>query len=300
MRPKATRSVDIITALTAAILPTALSGCGSQNAADDPTADSDALTHRARLVASAWDGSHASAAWRAGYHPIGEVVQLPRGGWHSTADARAYESRSSVLIGTMPTRSPKTGSVKWANSPSLERPLTPAATAYSKLSGGRVGGRPHLTVTKTKLAEMTVSTSRGRATVPAWEFTLDGYDSPLKQAAVMASGLPRSPIHGTRELPGQPLRLAGVAEDGHSVTVTFLQGVCDKRSTPVVVETGGSVVLSYPITRRHETKLCTKQAKLEQVTVRLKRSVGDRVLLDAITGRPLAYKPSHGLSPSWT
>lgn len=298
MRTKSWRAISPLTALAVAGL-VALPGCGNQSDAGDAGADSSALTDRARQVAAAWDGSNAADAWREGYHPMGAVVQPPRGGWHTTADEQAYRDRSFVLRAVLP-HGPKTGPVTWANRRSLDRPLEPGAEAYGALSGGRVGGHPHLTVTKTEPAEMTVATSRGPATVPAWEFTLDGYASPLKRAAAVASELPEPPIRATRELPGQPLKLTGTADDGRSVTVTVLRGVCDKRSALDVVETQGSVVLSYASTRRHSRELCTKQAKLQQVTARLDQPIGDRTLLDAMTGRPIAYKPDFGSSPSWS
>jgi hypothetical protein len=37
---------------------------------------------------------------------------------------------------------------------------------------------------------------------------------------------------------------------------------------------------------------------LQQVTVKLKYPVGDRVLLDALTGQPVPYKGLNGISPS--
>ncbi|RRQ69346.1 hypothetical protein CQW39_35715 [Streptomyces griseofuscus] len=49
------------------------------------------------LVAKAWEGSAAAAAWRAGYHPMGEVVRLPRGGLRSQDDKRAFFDHDFVL-----------------------------------------------------------------------------------------------------------------------------------------------------------------------------------------------------------
>ncbi|MFE7706356.1 hypothetical protein ACFU6I_11265 [Streptomyces sp. NPDC057486] len=300
MRIRASRSLSLLaaTAVSAAGLG-AISGCGDQKGAGS---DTEVLAHRAREVAGAWDGSTAAAAWRAGYHPMGDVVQLPRGGLRSQADKQVYQDHNLALRGTMPNTGPKNGQVTWAGGRSLTRPLTGAAESYKTLAGGHTDGKPHLTVTGAKLGEMSVATSRGPAVVPAWLFTLDGYASPLKQAAVIPSPLPRPPIGRANDVPGYPLdRLVQIAADGRSVTMVALHGACDDGPVVNVLETHGSVVLSGSVKHRKDDRvLCTKQARLQQVTVKLARPVGDRVVLDAHTGRPVPYKPPHGPSPSWS
>lgn len=273
----------------------AVSSCASQKAAAG--GDTDALADRARQVAAAWDGSDAAAAWRAGYYPMGEVVQLPRGGLRSQADKQAYENQSFVLRGELPSTGPKDGQVTWTGDESVTLPLVGADESYKALAGARIDGEPHLTVTGAKLGKMTMATSRGQATVPAWLFTLDGYATPLKQAAVVPSKLPKPPIKAAREIPGLPLnRLVKIAEDGRSVVVVALHRVCDEEPEVDVLETRGSVVLSAAAKNPGGGGKCTKQARMQQVTVKVSRPVGDRVLLDARTGQPVPYKGLHGLS----
>lgn len=153
----------------------AVSGCGSEK---EGGSTAEVAVDRARQVAAAWDGSQAADAWRAGYYPMGEAVQLPRGGLRSQADKRAYQAQNFVLRGELPTTRPKDGRVAWASGVSLTRPLVGAHTAYMTLARARVEEIPHLTVTGAKLGEMTLATSRGPATVPAWFFMLQGYATP--------------------------------------------------------------------------------------------------------------------------
>ncbi|MDG4859705.1 hypothetical protein P8605_16365 [Streptomyces sp. T-3] len=276
----------------------AVSGCGSQV---ETGSDAESLARHAQKVATAWDGSTAAAAWRAGYHPMGEVVQLPRGGLRSKADKQAYEDHNFVLAGKLPATWPKDGRVAWSGDRSLTRPLAGADESYETLSHARVGGSPRLTVTGVKLGEMNLDTSRGPALVPAWLFTLQGYDSPLKQAAITPSKLPRPPIGRAVDVPGNPLhQLVQMSADGRAVTVVAPHGACDDGPVVEVLETRGSVVLASSVADREGDGYCTKQQKLQQVTVDLERSVGDRILLDALTGRPVPYKPLHGPSPSWS
>ena len=304
MRIRASRSVGLLVAavLSAVVLGT-VTGCGSERVAvreQDSGDDAKAQARQARKVAAAWDGSDAAAAWRAGYHPMGDVVQLPRGGLRTQADEQAYEERRFVLRGTFPATSTKDGRVTWGGGGSLTRPLVAADEAYKTLAGSRVGG-PHLTVTGAKPGEMTLVTSRGPATVPAWLFTLDGYDAPLKVAAVVPSKLPEPPIGRASGVPGFSLdRLVRMAPDGRSVAVVAWHGACDDGPVVNVLESRGSVVLSASVKKRKDVGFCTKEAISEQVTVKLDRPVGDRILLDALTGRPVPYKPLHGPVASWS
>ncbi|UNT00634.1 hypothetical protein MMF93_32265 [Streptomyces tubbatahanensis] len=292
-RPSRSRNLVAVLALSVAGLVALAAGCGGRETNGGSTREADdesreARAHRARQVAAAWDGSGAAAAWRAGYHPTGEVIQPPREGLHTKDDRQAYRDRSFALRGKLPAAATKKGQVSFAEGGALARPLEAAEESYEALV--RSGAEPRLTVTGAKLGEMTVVTSRGPATVPAWLFSLKGYDTPLKQAAVTASGLPRSPV---KPVAGPSTRLGGLvrsAVDARSVTVIAAHGVCDDGAVVDVTETSGSVVLSASV-RGRRAGLCTKQAMLQRVTVQLGRPVGDRVLLDAHTGRPVPYRP---------
>jgi hypothetical protein len=289
----ATGGLRRVTAAAVVVGLTAISGC-TRLPEHEPVAHDTAQqtpTQRARHVAAAWDGSAAAAAWRAGYHPRGAVTQPPQGGWHSAADESAYRDRDLVLGGMLPATGPKHGRVAWADDVTLRRPLRAATAAYQALTRGHHPGGPHLTVTGARLGEMSVVTSRGPAVVPAWLFRLEGYDAPLKRAAAVPSALPRSPIgrmSGSTTIEG----LVGV--DGWSVTVAFSHGVCDKGFDMAAYETRGSVVLSILVRKPMEHGICTKQAKGELATLQLAHPLDDRVLLDALTGKPPRYRPEYG------
>ncbi|MCM2576297.1 hypothetical protein [Streptomyces meridianus] len=305
MHIRASRTAGLLVGLVlAAVGLGTVTGCGSEQVAgsrQDAVADAKARAQRARKVAAAWDGSAAAAAWRAGYHPLGDVIQLPRGGLRSEGERRALQGRMLVLRGALPGTGPEDGRVTWAGGDSLTRPLVGAKESYESMAGPPARGKPHLTVTGAKPGEMTVATSRGPATVPAWLFTLDGYDSPLKRAAVVPSKLPEPPIRRARGVPGLPLHgLFRTTPDGRSVTVDALHGACDDGAVVSVLETRGSVVLWSAVRKREDVGLCTDQAISQQVTVKLDRPVGDRVLLDSITGRPVPYRPLRGPTANWS
>jgi hypothetical protein len=180
-------------------------------------------------VTEALDGSTAAASWRAGYHPMGRVVvQLPQGGLHRQADKHAYRNHKFALQGKMPLASPEEGRVTWRGNQTLTRPLVGPQASFKLLADPPVGDAPSFTVTAVKLGEMQLATSRGPATAPAWLFSLEGYDSPLKMAAALPSHLPRSPMERAQGIPGYPInRLVQIAADGRSVSVVALHGVCE-------------------------------------------------------------------------
>ncbi|WP_329614430.1 transposase [Streptomyces brevispora] len=174
------------------------------------------------------------------------------------------------------------------------------AASVPATKGGPLTGRTR-SVAASRAANRTCCPTRGPAVIPAWLFRLKGYAAPLERAAVTASELPRPPVKGAPDVPGFPLgRMVRMSADGRSVAVVALHGVCDKGPAVDVLETRGSVVLSASVKAPAEGGHCTKQGKLQEVTVRLGRSLGDRVLLDAHTGRPVFYRPPHGPSPSWS
>jgi hypothetical protein len=298
MRTDITRTARILTvAVLCAVGAGAAAGCGSAEAGRDGgevrgTESASRWEDRPREVAGAWDGSPAAAQWRAGYHPLGTVVQLPAGGLRDDADRRAYATGTFDLRAPLPFARGKSGRVVWTEGGSLTRPLVAAERAYRALDRNS-GPGPRLTVTEAELGEMTVLTSRGPATVPAWLFTLEGYAAPLKRAAVSPSESPKSPVAplGPDVPMGVLAPLGGltkVAEDGRSVTVMAHHGSCDDGPVVTALETRGSVVLSASVTGTSDGP-CTSDLRGEKVTVKLDRPVGDRIVLDAFTGRPVPY-----------
>ncbi|MGV9705860.1 hypothetical protein [Streptomyces sp. NPDC003483] len=277
----------------------AVAGCGGERAGDHGARGGDDGAEarreaRARRVAAAWDGSRAARIWRAGYHPAGDVLQPPAGGFHEGADQRAFTAQNFVLRGTLPAAGHEEGEVRWRSGAPLALPLTSAREAYASVARGGDDG-PHLTVTGARRGTMTVATSRGPATVPAWLFSLEGYGTPLRRAAVAPSALPEPPIGPARNRSEGELApllgLVGVAADGRSVTVAAGHGACDGGAVVDVLESRDSVVLSARVTGVRKGP-CSAELRRQKVTVRSSGRLGDRVLLDAFTGRPVPYARS--------
>ena len=293
MRRHTARAVKLLAALVLLSVGGAV-GCGSVKAVSHGGSSA-----RARAVADAWHGSQAAEVWSKGYYPVGDVVQLPDGAFHTDAGKRAYTAQNFVLRTTLPDTPERNGVVKWDDGRSLTLPLMAARTAYDSVAPDSDDG-PHLTVTGARLGETTVATSRGPATVPAWLFTLDGYDTPLKRLAVGPSKPPRPPIAPAAQSPSDELwpvqGLVGVGDDGRTVTVLAAHGACDDGPAVDVLETHDSIVLSASIVGTKDGP-CTAQLLGTEKTVKLGRPLGRRVLLDAFTGGPMS---SGGGRWGWT
>ncbi|MEU2271620.1 hypothetical protein ABZ568_35410 [Streptomyces olindensis] len=303
MRTDMTRTARLLLVLAlSAAGAAAAAGCGSAEAGGTEPEPAPRTGQRAQQVADAWDGSRAAAKWREGYHPVAPVVQLPGTGLlRDDADRRAYEIGNFDLRTKLPAAPRGNGRVTWPGGASLTMPLMDAEQAYRTLDRADSPG-PRLTVTGARRGEMTVATSRGPATVPAWLFTLEGYDSPLARAAVNPSRPPAPPIGPLgQDVPTDVLAplggLTGVAGDGRSLTVVAHHGSCDDGPVVDVLETKGSVVLSAAVTGVQDGP-CTTELRGKNVTVRLAGPVGDRVVLDAFTGRPVPYTDRTGAAPA--
>ncbi|MFE6406788.1 hypothetical protein ACFVOR_07610 [Streptomyces sp. NPDC057837] len=308
MRTDPARTTRLLLVLVLSATAGAATGCGTQEAGGTPPAPRSAgrpdpvAAARARQVADAWDGSRAAAQWRAGYHPVAPAVRLPGDGpLHDDGDRRAYEIGNFDLRGELPAAPAGSGRVTWRGGKSLGAPLLDAEQVYRDLDRADSPG-PRLTVTGARLGEMTLDTSRGPATVPAWLFTLQGYDRPLARAAVRPSAEPAPPVEPLGpDVDASVLAplggLTGIAGGGRSLTVVAHHGSCDDGPAVTAHETDGSVVLSAAVRGVHDGP-CTSELRGKRVTVELDRPVGDRVVLDAFTGRPVPYTGRPGAEPA--
>ncbi|MET9902406.1 hypothetical protein [Streptomyces sp. NPDC006446] len=281
----------LVTLALIAIGAVGATACGTGTPAQAGS-DNRERAERARRVSEAWDGSEAAKAWREGYFPLDDAVQLPEGAFHNNADKLAYQTRNFELRGKLPDSSAKQGKIRWRAGESLTVSIDSAQTSYEALAQGE-DTRTALVITGARLGGTTLLTSRGPATVPAWHFTLKGYDTPLIRVAVAGPAKPpRSPIRSLT-LPSDELwplgGLVSVSKDGRRVTVRAHHGACDDGPMVDVRETAGSVVLSGWI-RGHSDGPCTSNLLAKKVTVKLDRPVGERLLLDAYAGTPVSYK----------
>ncbi|MCF2127128.1 hypothetical protein L1I79_11880 [Strepomyces sp. STD 3.1] len=282
----------------AAVTAGVLAGCGGEETAGDSEkadrADHTAYAEaRAREVADAWQKSKAADVWNRGYYPMADLTEAPERGFRNKADEHAFATGNFELRGDLSDGSQKSGKVTWRTGASLELPLMEPRKAYEALDRSEAEGTS-LIVTGVRLGAMVHQTSRGPATVPAWLFTVDGYEAPLKRVAVSPSALPTPPIRPARDVSGSELTplngIAEVAQDGRSLTVLASHGACDDGPAVRTLETRTTVVLSASVLGAEDGP-CSGESNVTSVNVKLDRSVYGRIVLDAFTGRPVQYAP---------
>ncbi|ONK13561.1 hypothetical protein [Streptomyces sp. MP131-18] len=258
-------------------------------------------------VADAWEASDAAGRWAAEFHPLAPLVELPEGGLRDESDTRAFENGSFKALTSLPDESAD-GSIRWENGENGEAgengpvPLRSAADVFGEMDSGIDDHSPDfhaLRVTDVEPGEMRLRTSRGPAEVPAWLFTLDGYDTPLRHAAVAVPEPPAAPV-GPVAADGEhrPVGLEAlgpVSEDGRQVTVTLLMGSCDDLAVDVL-ETDESVVLAASVVGGPPPGTrCTEEERTVRKTVDLERPLAERAPLDAHTGE--ALQPERAPAP---
>ncbi|MER7330077.1 MULTISPECIES: hypothetical protein [unclassified Micromonospora] len=309
-----------------------VAGCAAAGSKPIELSDGDprrmAFTSRATEVAEAW---RPTPAWTTGYVPMQDPTVL-LGDPGFTEDTKlAFLNgwyRDQVAL---PAEKPADGAIRFPDG-TLTVPLVSAATAYGQLDQGDpppCGGRPKgpagpkfpgrpgtggptvepgpdgpvsstpqtacvpLTVTAVKLGTAPVRTSRGEAQVPAWLFTVEELSAPVARVAVAPTAVTAVPEPAAPSSPApqgvvsaQDLR----SVDGATLTWRLGVGSCDTGITPLVQEHDDVVVVGGVVTTA--TGPCNAMLKLEPVTATLKAPLGDRTVLDVVTGAPLRLTTS--------
>ncbi|MFD3762199.1 hypothetical protein [Streptomyces sp. NPDC058622] len=251
------------------------------------------LAPRMAQAAGYWEGADRLARWRAGFHAMGDVTRPPAGGFHDAADRIAYQERNFTIRGDLPREAPRPGQARavWADGTPL--PVTPLSAADTYATFDLEPDRGHaLVVTGARLGELPLSTSRGPATVPAWFFTLEGYESPLARVAIDLREHQEPVI--TRPAPetGGLTPLFGhraTGPEATSFTVFAERGVCEAARIEVLEGSGAVVLGGYARPLPGAPDACDASRQADEVRVTLSAPLGDRAIVDARTSGAIAF-----------
>jgi hypothetical protein len=301
MRPIISRNAAfLVTAL-------AVAACGSQRAAPpvttqvtSPIAGQNgpaAFVTRARLVTARWGRSQAARVWRTGLVLMNasDLTSVPyNAGFSSGREKLAFMSGRFRLAGVLPA-GPLPGTVRWADGTTLRLPLLTARAAFAELAAERPCAASYacgqLTVTGAEPSVVTVPTSRGQASVPAWRFTVAGLGWKVSEVAVARSALVILPGYGPippagRNTPGVS-GVSAVSGNGGTLTVSFIGGACDAAWGAYRYESGGTVVVGSWERSSAGNAPCPAMGISRTARVTLTRPLGTRVVLDVASGLPL-------------
>ena len=136
-----------------------------------------------------------------------------------------------------------------------------------------------------------VTTNEGEATVPAWSFTVDGMSRPIVVVATAPGPLDRPVPRPLAGLPPAPAGFSSAdsldAVSGSTITVRIGHGACDRDLTGHAVEFDDVVVVGATHTPPDPGTMCTMEYLLTPSTVQLAEPLGDRVVLDVVSGKTL-------------
>ena len=276
----------------------AVAACGSQSA-EPPIAGQNgpaAFVARAQQVTAQWDRSHATRAWRTGLvlTDASDLTPVPSRGFSSGSAKLAFMSGHFRLAGALPA-GPLPGMVRWADGSTLRLPLLSARAAFAELATERPCAIPNacgqLTVTGAEPGVVTVRTSRGPATVPAWRFTVPGLGWMVSEVAIARSAFVVLPAYAPIPAAGPETQgvseLTAVSRNGRVLTLLITGGGCDAAWGAYRYESGSTVVVGSWERSIAGNVACPAIGIVRRVHVTLDRPLGTRVVLDVASGLPL-------------
>ncbi|MFI7284670.1 hypothetical protein ACIBOV_30865 [Micromonospora chersina] len=282
--------------ITAAAL---LGGCGSggNSPAVDPL---DGLRQQAGDALARYDQAF-RAAGGAPFVPVGELTRQ-LGDWEP-ANGSYKESLSAGRVeaaATLPEAPKSAGTIVWANGTRHEVPMISADGALAQLRAAGTGdcsGCAPLKLAGARLTTMTVPTTRGPATAPAWEYTLDRTAVRLARVAVDPSAIVRvtpPPPDADHPHEGLAIESATTTTAGSELTLTFT-GAPGPASKPCgadygaeAVETDQAVVVIVIEYRHAKDEACPDVGAQRSTTVELSQPLGERAVLEVTQGLPVA------------
>jgi hypothetical protein len=197
----------------------------------------------------------------------------------------------------LPKDSPPPGFVAWADGTSTPVTVPSAAEALDAIArsaGGPCGECRPLEVTSARLVTGPVETTRGRATVPIWQFTIQGSRVLITRVAIAGPVTPQPPPWNANNPPvGISIDSAvGLPADARLI-VSFVGApdpgnkACGADYTAEAVESDLAIVL---IVTEHAFPFggaCSAVGAIRTATVQLASPLGRRAVLEVKEGRPV-------------
>ena len=272
----------------------AVAGCAFGPGATDPAA----AHQRAQAVLSAWADAVAAAGDHAAVTPVGELTgQI--GDWEEAVgdnNKRALMAGMVAVDSPLSDVAPPDGEVLWQDGSTTQVPLLSAQEALAAIGRTAAASCPDCTmllVTDAVLTSGPIQTTRGPATAPIWEFTVQGTAVKVTRVAI-ANPVVVAPDDGGWGL-GLAIDSASGSVSGTELTVAFVGAPdpgdkpCGEDYTAEAVESDLAVVVI--VTRHPHVGLlpqgCSAVGARRTATATLAAPLGDRVVLDLQQGTPV-------------
>jgi hypothetical protein len=278
----------------ALVVAITLAGCALVPQATDPAP----ARQRAQAVLSAWADAVAAAGEHAAVTPVGELTgQI--GDWEEAVgdnNKRALMAGMVASANPLSDEAPPDGEVTWQDGTTTKVPLLAAQqaiVAIENTSEAPCSDCSMLLVTDARLKSGPIQTTRGPATAPIWEFTVQGTEVKLTRIAIA------NPVVVALDEVGSDLGLsidsASASVSGKELTAAFVGAPdpgdrpCGEDYTAEAVESDLAIVV---IVTRHPHaaplgEACSAVGARRTATATLAAPLGDRVVLDLQQGTPV-------------
>ncbi len=272
----------------------AVAGCVFAPGATDPAP----ARQRAQAVLAAWADAVAAAGEHAVVMPVGELTGQV-GDWEEAVGDNNKRALMAGLIASdrpLSEEAPPDGEVVWQDGTTTTVPLMSAQqaiVAMASTTAAPCADCAMLLVTDARLTSGPIRTTRGPATAPIWEFTVEGTAVKVTRVAI-ASPVVVAPDEGGWGL-GLAIESASGAVDGREITVAFVGApdpgniACGEDYTAEAIESDLAVVV---IVTRHPRvglgEACSAVGARRTATATLAAPLGDRAVLDVQQGTPVS------------
>ena len=292
----------------AAALVLSLAGCGL-GVRDGGAAGSSPFDERASQVLAAWRSTPAGESWTSGLIPLDPMDWVE--GTESIYRSGDGDERGNAKIaigsgwyrldGRLPSDKPADTTVRFPHGGTLTVPVVTAAEAFAAIHRGDAdasctGAGCTLTVTGARLGTASIRTSRGSVEAPVWRFTVAELRVPVVR---LAAGGPRVVALSEPALEWDVRygRVMAVVPTSKATELTLIYegGNCSDRANSFVHEEADAIVVGARDIPKPGN--CGGVGLTKTIAVTLAAPLGNRVLLDATSGMPLALGDCHGVFP---
>ncbi len=282
-----------------------IGGCTSapgSNDANDPNNNSAKLHQQAQTYLANFDKAVQQAGGLAAFVPVGEVTLFVGEDWGPDLDGNAakiaFMGGDFTASIALPANTPADGEIRWQDGRVEKTAILSANAAFSQMTAKAsecTQCTTALVVTGATLTTVTFDTSRGPAQAPAWEFTLEHTPVKIARLAVASKTItvPEVAWDPNNAPIGMPVHSAQITADDLTLTVNFVGAgagadkPCGADYTAEAVEgTNGVVVIVYAHASGTPVA-CTLEGHPRSAQVKLSAPLGNRVVLEVQTGRPV-------------
>lgn len=271
-----------------------LSGCQTGPSADDVSR----LHQQAQAALARWADAVSAAGGQPQVVLVGELTgQI--GDWELAVgdnNKRALMAGMVAASSALPDAPPPPGEVRFQDGTTVTVPLLPALDALVTIGANTSGPCTDcamLLVTAARLTSAPIQTTRGPATAPVWEFTVQGTAVKVTRVAIANPVTVAPPPDSGDAQIGIVIDSASGSVSGRELTVAFVGSPrpgdqpCGEDYTGEAVESDLAVV---PIVYRHPHVTlggCTAEGARRTAQIELGAPLGNRAVLDVQRGLPV-------------